>query len=190
MPPIHPLPMTVLSSLAICSGKYAAYAHLEDVHVVTLPRGSSTSEVKHQLLPPIKSSVTQVKWCHVRDKEYLVVTSVSGVQVWNVEGAKVTFWHAVGAETGTPSWKPFLRGITSFNVGDESFILVGSSTGDILVFSVDASGTVALNQTLRGGHQVPICEMDTEVSGDKATVCIHSGPPFPSFLHLEIQYWV
>ncbi|EDV20827.1 uncharacterized protein TRIADDRAFT_50926 [Trichoplax adhaerens] len=120
-------------------------------------------------LPHIYRQVTckesESSWCALESRKVLVIASLKGIQMFEPDGSIMLFWHALNRSDEKTA--QFARGITS--IKSDNLVCVGTSSGSILIFSVDDNGKVLniqLKETL-SGHDVPITDL---ISGESDTL--------------------
>jgi len=108
------------------------YVRFSDV-VICEPHGETIK------LPNSRCHIYQAQFVPFHDLEILVVTSNTGVQFWSMMGDKMLYFYAMTALLSTSEphdlEDTFMRGISS----NGSYIFVGTSLGNVLVFGIEPS---------------------------------------------------
>ncbi|XP_062503310.1 WD repeat-containing protein 54-like [Corticium candelabrum] len=168
-------PVSLLSSVSALSNNLSAVvlsdkrsieftaAHKSVVHVAQWTAGHATSK---QFSPEEQSSssighIVQVSWCTMHSsRNILVVTTTRGLQMYDKDGLLLLFSHRL-LPLEDQSETSFARGICS--VGDN--VCIGTSTGDIIVFSVPATGNLITHVRTLKYHNHPVCAIHSIQSG-------------------------
>ncbi|XP_038070732.1 WD repeat-containing protein 54-like [Patiria miniata] len=128
---------------------------------------SDTSNVSHKQVAckdpsptPQSTMILQAKFCQLPSRTLLVLCYQRGIQVYEPDGSALVFWHAL-VHIDPSVGMSFARGIAAVH---DSYIAIGTSTAQVLIFNVPARGTnVTLSESLTG-HSYPI----SALAGDGA----------------------
>lgn len=113
--------------------------------------------------------IVQVTWCHLQSgRNILVLTSTRGLQMYDEDGLVLVFTHRFSIQEQSEA--AFARGICS--LGDNIF--TGTSSGDILVFSVPATGKLVTHVNTLEDHSYPIYDIHAIQDG-RFVSCDESG---------------
>lgn len=82
---------------------------------------------------PSTALITQAAFVDIGRQNFLVITSYRGIQMYR--DSEMVFWHALNKTAGSNSGPEFARGIAAV---DKLLLCVGTSTGEILTFTLAA----------------------------------------------------
>ncbi|XP_067952093.1 WD repeat-containing protein 54-like [Watersipora subatra] len=116
--------------------------------------------------------IMQADWVEVAGRKILVLATQKGIKMYSGDGSALLFWHGFGSGEKGDSIL-FTRGITS--IGSNT-ICVGTSSGQLLSFTVPAKGDDIIFEEYIGGHEnsvtCVVARGDNLVSADESGVII------------------
>ncbi|XP_071792598.1 WD repeat domain 54-like [Asterias amurensis] len=154
--------LTVLSSP---EKNMTTYAVVHKSVVCMASCASDTSNVSHKQVAckdpsptPQSTVILQAKFCQLPNRTLLVLCYQRGIQMFEPDGSALVFWHAI-SHIDPSSGMAFARGIAALH---ENYIAVGTSSGQILIFSIPSRGTNVMFSESLSSHSYPI----SAIAGD------------------------
>ncbi|XP_013782822.1 WD repeat-containing protein 54-like [Limulus polyphemus] len=159
-----------------------AVVHKGTVNIVTVTSsiGSSVSDSVKDSNPSARTiscneasgsgatvTILQAKWVTLRSQTLLVISTLRGIQVFEMDGTVLLFWHRLETDDAEYSEEMFARGIAACG---QNLLCVGTHDGSVLIFSMPAeSNTLNYVDKVRY-HPAAISDLcgqgQTLISGD------------------------
>lgn len=137
-----------------CSGSFIAYFRENIIYMVNEDCVTGTDVVATKLPYKDNYAITQVRWCRIDSKRYLIATNVNGFVVVDGSGTSVLYNYDISnmSDIGGPG--SYCKGISQTPNG---LLLIGTSKGKILLFT--GGKDWKLKDTI-SGHDHPIVYID------------------------------
>lgn len=149
------------------SGTHFAFVHQNEVHVTLDTSTTKKGATNMKIGAKENSQMTQVKWVNSNKavpsttKNYLVVTTHSHFQVYDQDCSKSVFSFSLPATDTIPGKTKYARGISTAQIQNKTFLLIGTSPGSILCFEFlqgKSKECCTFTQTLKA-HAFPVCDI-------------------------------
>eukprot|EP00026_Physarum_polycephalum_P013482 Phypoly_transcript_13888.p1 GENE.Phypoly_transcript_13888~~Phypoly_transcript_13888.p1 ORF type:complete len:337 (+),score=39.49 Phypoly_transcript_13888:24-1013(+) len=155
------------------SGSHFAFVHQNEVHVTLDTTATKKGTANAKIVAKENSQITQTKWVTsskgTSNKNHLVITTHSHFQIYDQDCSKALFTYALQTNNfdPTPGKTKYCRGIASVLIQNKTYLLIGTSQGNILVFEYQQGKSkelCTLTQTLTA-HAFPICDIASDSGG-------------------------